>query len=187
MQLPDKDQLPTYIDPAIDLRAVREECQKLVKSRAKLSAGAAVIPVPMLDVAVDAGMLAKLLPEITERFGLIDDAKNAGKIDSKDRRFASFKDSIFGFGGLVAARGIAKKTIQGFGGRILSKQITKFVPFGGQMVSATMGYMIFKKIAFEHIEQCYNLAKEIQDQSRVRTPVRESDGISANQNHARHS
>ena len=62
----------------------------------------------------------------------------------------------------MATRGIVKKTVQGFGGRIVAKQVTKFIPLGGQMVAATMGYMIFKKIAFDHIEQCYNLAKDIQ-------------------------
>ena len=30
------------------------------------------------------------------------------------------------------------------------------------MVAATIGYMIFKKIAFDHIEQCYQVAKEAQ-------------------------
>ena len=55
-----------------------------------------------------------------------------------------------------------KKTVQGYGGRIVAKQVTKFIPLGGQMVAATMGYMIFKKIANDHIDQCYKLAKNIQ-------------------------
>jgi hypothetical protein len=62
----------------------------------------------------------------------------------------------------MATRGIVKKTIQGFGGRIAAKQVTKFVPLGGQLVAATMGYTIFKKIASDHVEDCYKLAKEIQ-------------------------
>lgn len=152
----------TSVDPSLDLEKIRRECQELVKSRAKVSAGMATIPVPFLDVAVDATLLTKLLPEISERFGLIENAKDAAHIDSKDSRFGSFKDSILSFGGLVATRGIAKKTFQGFGGRILSKQVTKYVPLGGSIVAATMSYMIFKKIAFNHIDECYKLAKKLQ-------------------------
>lgn len=152
----------TYVDPTLDLDKIRRECQELVKSRAKVSAGMATIPVPFLDVAVDATLLTKLLPEISERFGLIDKKSDAANIDSKDDRFGSFKDSILSFGGLVATRGLAKKTFQGFGGRIISKQISKYIPLGGTMVAATMSYMIFKKIAFNHIDECYNLAKKLQ-------------------------
>ncbi|MDO4251024.1 MAG: hypothetical protein Q4C68_05890 [Moraxella sp.] len=152
----------TYVDPSLDLEKVRRECQVLVKSRAKISAGIATIPVPYLDVAVDAGLLSKLLPEISERFGLIEKKSDAAHLDSKDARFDSFKTSILSFGGLVAARGIAKKTLQGFGGRIIGKQVTKYIPFGGSIVAGTMSYMIFKKIAFNHIEECYQLAKKLQ-------------------------
>lgn len=157
----------TYVDPNLDLDKIRRECQEMVKTRAKVSAGVATIPVPFLDVAVDATLLTKLLPEISERFGLIDKKSDAAHIDSKDARFKSFKDSLLSFGGLVAARGIAKKTFQGFGGRIISKQVTKYVPFGGSIVAGTMSYMIFKKIAFNHIDECYTLAKKLQQTPKV--------------------
>lgn len=152
----------TSVDPNLDLEKVRKECQQLVKSRAKISAGAATIPVPFLDAAVDGALLTKLLPEISEKFGLIDNAKEAANLDSKDARFNSFKDSVLSFGGLVATRGIAKKTFQGFTGRMIGKQVAKYIPLGGTMVAATMSYMVFKKIAFNHIEECYKLAKQLQ-------------------------
>ena len=65
---------------------------------------------------------------------------------------------------MIAARGVVNKTIQGFGGRFIGKQISKFIPLGGSMVAASLGYMIFKKIAFDHIEECYNIAKQSQRQ-----------------------
>ncbi len=157
-----KPHTATYIDPNLDLDKIRRECQELVKTRAKVSAGIAAIPVPFLDVAVDATLLTKLLPEISERFGLIDKKSDAANIDNKDARFKSFKDSLLSFGGLVATRGIVKQTFQGFGGRIISKQVAKYVPFGGSIVAGTMSYMIFKKIAFNHIDECYKLAKRLQ-------------------------
>ncbi|MDO5769247.1 MAG: hypothetical protein Q4P13_07065 [Psychrobacter sp.] len=159
---PPVEKLPNTIDPDLDLEKVKRQCQDLVKKRAKYSAGAAIIPVPFVDVAIDAGLLTQLLPDISERFGLIEGRESAIDLESRDVHWKELKNRAVDFAGLMATRGIVKKTVQGFGGRIVAKQVTKFIPLGGQMVAATMGYMIFKKIAFDHIEQCYNLAKDIQ-------------------------
>ncbi|AKG08227.1 hypothetical protein AAX05_02430 [Moraxella bovoculi] len=148
-------------DPTINLEKVRAECQELAKSRAKISAGVAIIPLPFLDVAIDVGMLSKLLPEITKKFGL-EEPTDPRSTASEAARRQTIQDRILAISGLVATRGVVNKTIQGFGGRIIGKQVAKYVPLGGQMVAATIGYMIFKKIAFDHIEQCYQVAKEAQ-------------------------
>ncbi len=158
-------ELPKYIDSNVDLKAVRLECEKLVKSRAKYSAGVAVIPIPFLDVMVDAGLLSVLLPEITARFQLIDNPNDLDKLSSQDERKQDIKDRIFEFAGLIMTRGLVKQTFQGFGTRLLTKQVGKFIPFGGQLVSAGLGYMIFKKVAYDHIDECYQLAMNIQQKS----------------------
>ena len=159
---PAAEKLPNTIDPNLDLDQVKKECEKLVKKRAKYSAGVAIVPVPFFDVAVDAGMLTQLLPNISERFGLIEGRESAVDLESRAIHWQALKDRTVDFAGLMATRGIIKKTMQGFGGRIAAKQVTKFIPLGGQMVAATMGYMIFKKIATDHINECYNLAKDSQ-------------------------
>lgn len=166
---PSVEKLPKTIDPNLNLDEVKKECQELVKKRAKVSAGVAIVPVPFFDVAVDAGMLTTLLPEISERFGLIEGNESAIDLQSREVHWKALKDRAVDFAGLMATRGIVKKTIQGFGGRIVAKQVTKFIPLGGQMVAATMGYMIFRKIAFDHIDQCYNLAKDIQKEQHAKT------------------
>ena len=74
---PKAEKLPKTIDPSLDLDKVKEECKALVKKRAKISAGVAIIPVPFFDVAVDASMLTQLLPDISERFGLIEGRQSA--------------------------------------------------------------------------------------------------------------
>lgn len=151
------------IDPTLNLEQIRAECQAMAKSRAKVSAGVAVIPLPFLNVAVDVAMLTKLLPEITERFGLAD----AADLDksTEEARKQSMKERIMAIGGLIAARSVVNKTVQGFGGRFIGKQVSKYIPLGGSMVAASLGYMIFKKIAFDHIEECYKLAKQAQRDS----------------------
>lgn len=159
---PTAEKLPNTIDPNLDLDEVKQECIALVKKRARYSAGVAIVPVPFFDVAVDAGMLTQLLPDISERFGLLKDRQGAVDLESRAIHWKELKNRTVDFAGLMATRGIVKKTVQGFGGRIAAKQVTKFIPLGGQLVAATMGYMIFKKIANDHINECYNLAKDIQ-------------------------
>ena len=159
---PAVEKLPETIDPSLDLDKVRKECIKMVKRRAKVSAGVAVVPVPFFDVAVDAGLLTQLLPEISARFGLLEDREAAVDLETRAVHWKEVKDRAVDFAGLMATRGIVKKTVQGFGGRIVAKQVTKFVPLGGQLVAASMGYMIFKKIAVDHINECHKLAQDIQ-------------------------
>ncbi len=48
-----RETIPDSIDPSLDLEMIRAECLELVKKRAYFSAGAAVIPVPFLDVVID--------------------------------------------------------------------------------------------------------------------------------------
>ncbi len=159
---PAAEKIPNTIDPNLDLEQVKKECIAMVKRRARISAGVAIVPVPFFDVAVDASMLTMLLPEISERFGLLKDRQGAVDLESREVHWKELKNRTIDFAGLMATRGIVKKTVQGFGGRIAAKQVTKFIPLGGQLVAGTMGYMIFKKIATDHINECYNLAKDIQ-------------------------
>lgn len=159
---PAAEKIPNTIDPNLNLEQVKKECLAMVKRRARVSAGVAIVPVPFFDVAVDASMLTMLLPEISERFGLLKDRQGAVDLESREVHWKELKNRTVDFAGLMATRGIVKKTVQGFGGRIAAKQVTKFIPLGGQLVAGTMGYMIFKKIATDHINECYNLAKDIQ-------------------------
>ena len=54
------EHIPEKIDPSLNLEQIREECLDLVKKRAYFSAGAAVIPVPFLDVVIDVGSMVIL-------------------------------------------------------------------------------------------------------------------------------
>lgn len=159
------EKMPKSFNPDINLDEVKRECEELVKKEAKYSAVAAVVPVPLIDLVVDAGLLTKLLPEISAKFGLIDDSQKALNLDDK----ANLKDKAVDLAGLVLTRSIAKKTFQGFGGRIIAKQVTKFIPFGGQLVAGTIGYLMFKKIADDHIQKCYNQAKALQKGQTAKT------------------
>ena len=130
-----------HVSPYLDLDKVRKECQDMVKARAKISAGVAIIPLPFLDVAIDVVMLSQLFPK-------------------------NIMESITAIGGLIATRGVVNQTVKGFGTRLIGKQIAKYIPLGGQIFAGTLGYIIFKKIADEHINTCYDIAKKAQQSAQ---------------------
>lgn len=141
----------------LDLDKIYKECQDMAKSYAKISAGVAIIPLPFLDVAIDVVMLSQLFPKINARFGL----KDPDSFDEATRQ-KNILERITAIAGLVATRSVVNQTVKGFGTRLIGKQIAKYVPLGGQIFAGTLGYIIFKKVANEHIAMCYDIAKKAQ-------------------------
>lgn len=150
------------ISPTLDLELIRRECVDLVKKRAWISAGAAIVPVPFLDVVIDTSVLSVLLPQINAKFGL--EPEQIAVYDPKTRevRWNALRKRGIQFAGLVTTRAVARKSLSGFAGKILTKQVTKFIPLGGQIVAATLGYQILKTIALAHVNDSYKLAKQMQ-------------------------
>lgn len=144
-----------------ELDRIREECRHLVRSRALVSAGAAVIPMPFLDVVVDARILMVLLPEISQRFGL--DPEGLGRLDTEHQATAwrTIRQRGSQLIGIVITRQAVRAAFLGFAGRYAARQVAKFVPLGGQIVAAGMGYFVMRKMAYRHIEDCYAVAKAV--------------------------
>lgn len=144
-----------------ELQQIREECRHLVRSRALVSAGAAVIPVPLLDMAVDARILMVLLPEISHRFGL--DPEGLRHMDTEHQATAwrSIRQRGSQLIGIVITRELVRKTFLGFAGRYAARQVAKFVPLGGQLVAAGLGYFVMRKLAYQHIDDCYAVARAV--------------------------
>lgn len=156
------DKIPDSIDPNLDLEQIRAECLELVKKRSYVSAGAAVIPVPFLDVVIDVGMLSLLIPEINTRFGLSPEQISVYDPATKKVHWNELRKRGFEFSGLVVARTAAKSSLNNIAAKVLTKQVTKFIPLGGSIIAASLGYIVMKKVAEAHVEESYKLAKNVQ-------------------------
>ena len=156
------DNIPQTIDPTLNLEKVREECLELVKKRAYMSAGVAIIPIPFLDVLIDVGILSQLIPEVNARFGLAPEQVTVFDPKTKQIHWSELKKRGVEFSGLVVARTAMKKSFNNMAAKYLTKQVTKFIPLGGQMIAASLGYIVMKKVAEAHVEESYKLAKGIQ-------------------------
>lgn len=157
------DKLPDAIDPSLNLEQIRDECLEQVKKRSYVSAGVAVIPVPFLDVVIDVGMLSLLIPEINSRFGLAPDQISVYDPATKKIHWNELRKRGFEFSGLVVARTAVKASLNNMAAKIITKQVTKFIPLGGSIIAASLGYIVMKKVAEAHVDECYKLAKNIQN------------------------
>jgi uncharacterized protein (DUF697 family) len=156
------DKIPERIDASLDLEQIRDECMELTKKRAYYSAGAAVIPVPFMDVVIDVGILSQLIPEINARFGLSPEQISVYDPKTRQIHWQELRKRGVEFSGLVVARTAVKKSLNNVAAKVLIKQVTKFIPLGGQLVAASLGYFVMKKIADAHVQDCYRTAKNIQ-------------------------
>lgn len=141
-----------------ELAKIKKDCQRSVRRVSWISAGAAIVPVPLFDVVFDVGVLIKVVPEINQRFGLepeqIAQMSDETRIQVWKRRAERGSELI----GMVVTRELIRRSLQGMGTRIVAKQVTKFIPLGGQIVAATLGYWIMRKLAMSHVDDCYEVA-----------------------------
>ena len=131
--------------------AVARQCRRLVTKRALLAAGVAAVPVPGLDWLTDIGLLMKLLPEISEAFGLTQEQVERL---APQRRIVVYK-ALSAAGGIVMGRVITRDVmlmlLKKMGVRLSTQQVAKYVPVAGQAVSAALTFSALKYVCEQHI------------------------------------
>ena len=157
--------MPTALHMAADdaaLKAAVLRSRKLLTKRALVAAAASAIPVPGLDWAVDAAMLSKLIPEINREFGLT--PQQLDQLDPSKRDQVQKAASMVGsvLIGKFISKDLMIKAAQKIGVRMTGKQLAKYVPFAGQIVSAAVGYAAIRYFGEEHMKDCIRVAKQAQ-------------------------
>jgi uncharacterized protein (DUF697 family) len=142
-----------------DPQAIAERCRKLVRRRAMVAAGVAMVPLPGLDWLTDVGILVELLPRINAEFGL-----SAEQIErlAPDRRIVVYKAISAGGGmliGKVVTRDLVLWMLKLVGVRLTTQQAAKFVPLAGQAVSAALTYSALRYVCEQHIRQCIEVSR----------------------------
>lgn len=153
-----------------DLDAIREECRRLVRRKARWSGLASIIPVPLLDVAAEVRLLLRLLPEITDRFGLSPEKIRELPGAQREKVHWHMRNRKPGFFGLVATRMLLRRSLQGHLGRLLTTQLAKFIPLTGTAVAGVMGYQVLRRIADQYIDDCYEVGRAIWQEARPPAP-----------------
>ncbi len=138
------------------------ECRKLVSRKALLAAGAAVVPIPGLDVAADLALLTRLIEQINTRFGLTEAQIEAL---SPSKKALAYK-AITMVGSSVIGSAVTRKLVllllRKVGVRFTAKQLTRYVPLAGQAVSAALAYGAMRHVCHQHIADCAWVAAQLE-------------------------
>lgn len=142
------------------LEAAVKRSRKLLNKRAMVAAAASAVPVPGLDWAVDAAMLSRLIPEINKEFGLT--PQQLDQLEPNKREQVQKAVTMVGsvLIGKLISRDLVIKAATKIGVRLTSKQLAKFVPFAGQIVSAAVGYAAIRYLGEEHMKDCIRVARQ---------------------------
>lgn len=144
-----------------ELDRVRDECYSLVTKRAGISAAAAVVPVPGVDVAADIGLLVELIPAINRKFGLTPEQIDSLSPEIKQKLTVI----ITSVGSTLIGNYVTKESViillKKVGVRIASSSVAKYIPFVGSAISATVSFGAMKWMGNSHVTDCYEVMKRV--------------------------
>lgn len=137
-------------DPA----RIAAACRRRVTQRALLSAGAAAVPVPGLDLMVDLGVLTRMLNDINREFGL-----TPAQIEAlAPRQRLTVYKAVGALGESVVGRFVTGETVlllvRSMLRRVAAKSMVRYVPLAGQLVAAAISFGVLKAIGERHIADC---------------------------------
>ena len=165
MKLSRKPHPPSALQLAIDtgnpalIEAV-EQSRKLLHRKALMAALASATPVPGLDMAVDAALLSRLIPQISSHFGLGDE--QIARLSPAKR--AKVQNTVNMLGGVLIGKLITKDVVlrgaKALGVRLTAQQASKYVPIAGQAVAAALGYATLRYLGEQHLRECVRVAHE---------------------------
>ncbi len=144
-----------------DIEQVRERCRRLVRKRATMAAGFSAVPLPGLDVISDLSLFTRLVDEVNTAFGLT--AEQVERLQPKFRLMAY--EAAVGMGGMLVGRLVTRellmKVFKLVGVKIASKTAAKLVPIAGSLVSAAIGFTMFRQLGYQHVEACAKVANHL--------------------------
>lgn len=143
------------------IRLLAERARKMVTKRALISAGASVLPIPGLDVAVDIGVMATILNSVNQEFGLTPDQISRLPTEQRLRLFGILTMAGSTFCGKVITKAVLVSALSKIGVKLTATQATKWVPIVGSALSASISFSALKYIGNQHISDCVRISREM--------------------------
>ncbi|QTA81289.1 Interferon-inducible GTPase domain-containing protein [Desulfonema limicola] len=137
------------------LEMKKQACQKYVFVASGAAATNALNPIPGVDIGIDISVLVGLFASIRKNYGLTDE-----KLKSKEYTIPTLTPLINNVIKYATTEGI-EILIKRFAAREIVKSISKYIPFVGQAIAASIGYAIIRSAGMSYLEDCHELAKRI--------------------------
>ena len=148
-------------ETALSLARRAREARRLVRRRATLSAAAAVLPIPGLDIAVDLAAFADMLNQINRSFAL-----SPGQIERlhTDERIAMLSalsqvGAVFASGYVTNA--VVLTAVKQLGARWAAGRAAKWVPIAGQGAAAALSFWAVVRLGDAHIAECLRVREQV--------------------------
>ena len=149
-------QIPTEDD---DLEAAIQRCKKLVTKRALYSAGAALVPIPGVNITVDVALMASILNSVNSEFGLSPREIEKLSTDQRLQVFAMITAVGSSWAGKYITAPLVTAVLKKLSVQITATQAAKFVPILGQVAGAGISFAAMKFIGNKHIEDCVRISR----------------------------
>lgn len=145
-----------------ELEQIRADCRRLVSQRALISAAAAVVPIPGLDVSTDVALLLQILPKINEKFGLSAEQVEALSPELKKILVVGGANFSIGLLGKVITPKRVIGLLQSMGMKSLAtKYGGKYIPVLGSVAASSLSYIVLRRVGHKHIDECFNIASQL--------------------------
>jgi len=143
------------------LEQVRTDCRALIRKRGRISAVAAWVPIPGIDMVTDVAVFASVLDEVSARFGV--SQRDMATLDPATKRYVLLAAGRVGSDliGRVVTRQLGKLVLEKLGAKLLGRTALRFVPLAGQAVSAALSYRVVVHLGETHIDDCYRVVHDV--------------------------
>jgi len=147
------------------LKKKRQVAARLIKAYAAVSAANSLNPVPGVDIAADITLLVKMGQQVGHIYGLDKDEKvdaflrqmiRPQKLPVLAGKIAQFVVKY------TVAEGILS-ILKRFAARLATRQISKYIPFAGTLLSAGIGWQTTRMLGSQLLEDAETLALEVLD------------------------
>ena len=163
MNLPPGHELLVMPRNADEIEAAKARSRRRLTRTAAVASAASVIPLPGIDIAVDAAALIRLIPQINREFGLTPE-----QIEqlSPNKQLVIYK-AIVAVGGVMIGKLITRELViealKAVGVRLTVKQAAKYVPLAGQALSVAIGFAAMQYVGRQHIRECARVVELVRE------------------------
>lgn len=151
-----------------ELEQIKKESLQLVNKRAMLSGAAAAVPLPGVDISADITIMVELLTEVNKRFGLSEEQIRQLDLERKKVLLVIISSVGNELAGRTISATVVRSVLKKASNKIAARQVSRFVPFVGQAVSAGISFAAMRYLGNNHVEQCYQIALRYMNHIDVR-------------------
>jgi hypothetical protein len=109
----------------------------------------------------DMSLFVRLVDEVNAAFGLT--PQQVERLQPKYRLMAY--EAAVGMGGMLVGRLVTRELVmtlfKKMGVKIATKTAAKLVPIAGSLVSAAIGFAMFRQLGYQHVEACVKVADKL--------------------------